>query len=132
VGTAVEHLCQALMGGSVILLGLYRAPDGSLHTLESPYNGGKILAGASAGEVIFFDPRGKLQEAQYRGSKAHPVDEKKWGEISERLLKLEGIFGLGLSREENRFILEVDGRRRIILPEDFKWILPTGSLEGYH
>ena len=132
VGTAVEHLCQALMGGSVILLGLYREPDGSLHTLESPYSGAKILAGASAGEVIFFDPHGKLQEAQYQGSKAHPVDEKKWGEIAERLLKLEEIFGLGLRREGSRLILDVDAGRRVLLPEDFKWILPMGSLEGYH
>jgi glutamate synthase domain-containing protein 2/FAD/FMN-containing dehydrogenase/ferredoxin len=132
VGTAVEHLCQALMGGSVILLGLYRQPDGTLHTLESPYGGAKILAGASAGEVIFFDPHGRLAEAQYQGSKAHPVDEKKWGEISGRLLKLEGIFGLGLRPEEDRLILDVDGERRTLLPENFKWILPTGSLEGYH
>jgi glutamate synthase domain-containing protein 3 len=132
VGTAVEHLCQALMGGSVLLLGLFREPDGSLHTLESPYSGAKILAGASAGEVIFFDPRGKLQDAQYQGSEARPVDEKKWGEIAERLFKLEGIFGLGLRREGSRLILDVDGQNRILLPGDFKWILPMGSLAGYH
>ena len=132
VGTAVEHLCQALMGGSVILLGLYREPDGTLHTLESPYSGAKILAGASAGEVIFFDPHGKLAEAQYQGSKAHPVDENKWEEISGRLLKVEEIFGLGLRREESRLMLDVDGQCRTLLPENFKWILPTGSLEGYH
>ncbi|MCX5837056.1 MAG: glutamate synthase-related protein, partial [Deltaproteobacteria bacterium] len=132
VGTAVEHLCQALMGGSVILLGLYRQPDGTLHTLESPYSGAKILAGASAGEVIFFDPHGRLQEAQYQGSKAHPVDEKKWEEISERLLKVEEIFALGIRREQTRLMLAVDGQQRTLLPENFKWILPTGSLEGYH
>jgi glutamate synthase domain-containing protein 2/ferredoxin/glutamate synthase domain-containing protein 3 len=132
VGTAVEHLCQALMGGSVILLGLYREPDGTLHALESPYSGAKILAGASAGEVIFFDPHGKLEEAQYQGSKANPVDDKKWEEISGRLLKLEDIFGLGLRREGSRLMLDIDGQRRTLLPENFKWILPTGSLEGYH
>jgi glutamate synthase domain-containing protein 3 len=132
VGTAVEHLCQALMGGSLILLGLYRGPDGTLHALESPYSGAKILAGASAGEVIFFDPRGKLEEAQYQGSKANPVDEKKWEEISGRLLKMEEIFGLGLNRDGSRMVLDIDGQRRTLLPENFKWILPTGSLEGYH
>ena len=90
------------------------------------------MAGASAGEVIFFDPHGKLEEAQYQGSKAHPLDEAKWEEVLGRLLKLEDIFGLGICRDESRLMLHFDGRNRTILPENFKWILPTGSLEGYH
>ncbi len=81
VGTAYEHLCQALMGGSVIMLGLYWGNDGILHRMDSPYNGGKILAGASAGEIIFYDPKGRLDEAQYKSCMVKPIDDKKWEEI---------------------------------------------------
>ena len=77
VGTACEHLCQALMGGSVLMLGLFRDHDGTLRRMPSPYSGAKILAGASAGEVIFYDPNGKLDEAQYQSCKRHPVDDPK-------------------------------------------------------
>jgi glutamate synthase domain-containing protein 3 len=132
VGTAYEHLCQALMGGSVIMLGLSWGNDGTLHRMDSPYKGGKILAGASAGEIIFYDPKGRLEEAQYKSCMVHPIDEKKWDEIMERLMKLEKIFGLGISRENNHLTAMIDGHLQAITPESFRWILPKGELEGYH
>jgi glutamate synthase domain-containing protein 3 len=132
VGTAYEHLCQAFMGGSVIMLGLFRGYDGILRRMDSPYSGAKILAGASAGEAIFHDPSGRLEEAQYKGCVVQPIDDKKWQEIIYRLMKLEKIFGLGISQENNHLALPIDGHLQIITPEDFKWILPTGELEGYH
>jgi len=132
VGTAYEHLCQALMGGSVIMLGLFWGNDGILHRMDSPYKGGKILAGASAGEVIFYDPSGKLDEAQYKSCMARPIDHKKWEEIVERLMNLEKIFGLGISRENSHLTARIDGERHTLAPESFRWILPKGELEGYH
>ncbi len=132
VGTGHEHLCQALMGGSVMMLGLYRGNDGTLRLLESPYRGGKILAGASAGEVIFYDPRRRLNEAQYKGCFAKPMDPQKWEEIMNRLLNLEKIFGLGISRENNHLTIEIERKLWNMVPEDFKWIVPKGGLEGYH
>ena len=132
VGTAYEHLCQALMGGSVIMLGLRRGSDGTLHRMESPYGGAKILAGASAGEVIFYDPEGKLSEAQYKSCTAKPIDHRKWEEIITRLMGLEKIFGLGISRENGHLTVRIDGRPENMAPEDFKWIRPKGELEGYH
>jgi glutamate synthase domain-containing protein 3 len=132
VGTAYEHLCQALMGGSVIMLGLFWGNDGILHRMDSPYKGGKILAGASAGEVIFYDPSGRLEEAQYKSCRVCPIDHKKWEEIVERLMNLEKIFGLGISRENNHLTARIDGERQTLTPESFRWILPKGELEGYH
>jgi len=132
VGTAYEHLCQALMGGSVIMLGLYWGNDGILHRMDSPYKGAKILAGASAGEIVFYDPKGKLEEAQYKSCVVHPIDHKKWEEIMERLLNLEKIFGLGISRENSHLRVHIDGEKQIITPDSFRWILPKGELEGYH
>ena len=132
VGTAYEHLCQALMGGSVILLGLYRDQEGQLRRMASPYTGAKILAGASAGEVLFFDPSDRLEKAQYQGCRLNPVDDRKWNDIRERLLRLEKAFGLGFSRENGHLTARIDGRLQTVTPEDFRWIVPTGSLEGYH
>jgi glutamate synthase domain-containing protein 3 len=133
VGTAFEHLCQALMGGSVIMLGLARGADGALQRLPSPYSGSKILAGASAGEVIFYDPSGRLEEAQYRGGAARPVEGKKWEEIVSRLLRLESIFGLGFSKDgKNQLRATIDGQAVTIGSEAFRWIIPAGGLEGYH
>ncbi len=132
VGTAYEHLCQAFMGGSVIMLGLFRGYDGILRRMPSPYSGAKILAGASAGEAIFFDPDHRLEKAQYKGCATKPVDDKKWEEMVGRLMKLETMFALGLSRENSHLILRIDGDLQTITPDRFRWILPTGELEGYH
>jgi len=132
VGTAYEHLCQALMGGSVIILGLHRGSDGILRRMPSPYSGAKILAGASAGEAIFYDPSDRLEEAQYKGCVLQPIDDKKWQEIIDRLMKLENIFALGFSRENNHLTVKIDGCLQTITPENFLWIIPKGELEGYH
>lgn len=132
VGTAYEHLCQALMGGSVMMLGLYWGNDGTLHRMNSPYEGGKILAGASAGEILFYDPRGRLDEAQYKSCIAKPIDDKKWEEMMERLVHLGKIFYLGFSRKNRHLTAHIDGELQNITPESFRWILPKGELEGYH
>jgi glutamate synthase domain-containing protein 2/FAD/FMN-containing dehydrogenase/ferredoxin len=132
VGTAYEHLCQALMGGSVIMLGLFRRSDGILHRMQSPYHGAKILAGASAGEIIFYDPQNRLKEVQYGSGMAKPIDSGKWDEIMERLIHLEKIFGLGISRETSHLNVCIDRQPQNMTPQDFKWILPKGELEGYH
>ena len=132
VGTAYEHLCQALMGGSLIMLGLSWGHDGILHRMDSPYKGGKILAGASAGEIIFYDPTGRLDEAQYKSCMVKPIDDKKWEEIVNRLMNLEKIFSLGISRANNHLTAHIDGEMHTLTSDDFRWILPKGELEGYH
>jgi glutamate synthase domain-containing protein 2/ferredoxin/glutamate synthase domain-containing protein 3/glutamate synthase domain-containing protein 1 len=132
IGTAYEHLCQAFMGGSVIMLGLFRGYDGILRRMDSPYSGAKILAGASAGEVIFYDPKKRLEEAQYKGCVLQPVDDKKWEEIISRLMKLEKMFSLGFSRENGSLRAMINERSTAVTPEDFRWMIPKGELEGYH
>jgi glutamate synthase domain-containing protein 2/FAD/FMN-containing dehydrogenase/glutamate synthase domain-containing protein 3/ferredoxin/glutamate synthase domain-containing protein 1 len=132
VGTAYEHLCQAFMGGSVIMLGLYRGNDGIVRRMDSPYKGAKILAGASAGEIVFYDPEARVEEAQYKSCIVHPIDHEKWTEIMHRLMNLEKIFGLGISRENSHLTAMIDGHPQALIPESFRWILPKGELEGYH
>jgi hypothetical protein len=120
------------MGGSVIMLGLFRGYDGMLRQMDSPYGGAKILAGASAGEAIFYDPQKKLEEGQYKSCAVQPISDDKWEEIKSRLMKLENIFGLGFSRENGHLGALIDGDLITITPESFRWILPKGELEGYH
>jgi hypothetical protein len=114
------------------MLGLFRGYDGILHRMDAPYQGAKVLAGASAGEVIFYDPNRKLEEAQYEGCMAHPVDDQKWIETVERLLNLDSIFGLGIAEENNRYTIRIGGHLVTLAPEHFRWIIPKGELEGYH
>jgi len=87
----------------------------------SPYSGAKILAGASAGEILFYDPDDTLDPAQYKGSVVHPIDDKKWKEVMERLMRLEGMFALGFSRENNHLTVRINGRAETIAPDRFKW-----------
>jgi hypothetical protein len=100
--------------------------------MDSPYKGAKILAGASAGEVLFYDPDVRLDKAQYKGCVVQPVDDKKWAEIASRLMHLNRIFGLDISQENSQLTVYIDGHLETLTPENFRWVLPTGELEGYH
>ena len=100
--------------------------------MDSPYSGGKILAGASAGEIVFYDPKGRLDEAQYKSCVSQPIDDKKWEEIMGRLMNIEKIFSLGISRKNGHLAAMIDGHLQTLTPENFLWILPKGELEGYH
>jgi hypothetical protein len=42
------------------------------------------------------------------------------------------MFALGFSRKNSHLILPIDGDLQTFTPENFRWILPTGELEGYH
>jgi hypothetical protein len=114
------------------MLGLTRGYDGIVRLMDSPYKGAKILAGASAGEILFYDPMGRLDAAQYGGCDAHPLDDKKWEEVEARLRHLEKIFSLGISEENSHLSARIDGQHCSLVPEHFKWIVPVGVLEGYH
>ena len=114
------------------MLGLFRDHEGHIHRRPSPYRGGKILAGASAGEVLFYDPERKIEEAQHHGCMVKPVDDKKWEDIARRLVHLEKIFALGIDRKNSHLTLRIEGKSVDLTPEKFLWVIPTGSLEGYH
>jgi hypothetical protein len=61
-----------------------------------------------------------------------PVDDKKWEEIISRLMKLEKMFSLGFSRENGSLRAMINERSTAVTPEDFRWMIPKGELEGYH
>jgi hypothetical protein len=62
----------------------------------------------------------------------NPIDDEKWKEIGDRLMILENIFALGISKEDNHLTLRMDGHLETMTPEHFRWIIPKGELEGYH
>ena len=49
----------------------------------------------------------------------------------DRLLNLEKIFSLGISRENSHLTGLIDGHLETITPESFRWIIPKGELDGY-
>jgi hypothetical protein len=78
------------------------------------------------------DPNRKIEKAQYHGCNVIPVDDKKSEDIARRLLYLEKIFALGIAKENSHLTLRIDGKTEPLTPEQFLWVIPTGSLEGYH
>jgi hypothetical protein len=100
--------------------------------MDSPYRGAKILAGASAGELIFYDPKKKLDKAQYPSCTTQPLDKTKWQDVTKRLMHLEEIYGLGWVKQNDHLSVRIDGDMQTVTPEDFLWLLPKGELEGYH
>jgi hypothetical protein len=73
-----------------------------------------------------------LEEGQYKGCAVQAIDDRKWAEMIDRLMNLENIFGLGISRENSHLIIRTDGHGERMIPEHFRWIIPKGELEGYH
>ena len=82
--------------------------------------------------MSLFDSNRKIEKAQYHGCNVKPVDDKKWEDIIRRLLHLGKIFALGSGKENSHLTLRVDGKTEPLTPEQFLWVIPTGSLEGYH
>jgi hypothetical protein len=56
-----------------------------------------------------------------------PIDDKKWEDITRRLLQLQRIFALGIGKENSHLTLRVDGKAELLTPEHFLWVIPTGS-----
>ena len=88
VGTAMEYLAESLMGGTVVVLGLDWNEHGQLVRMLRPYAGGSLLAGASAGKVIIYDPFNEIQPAQYPNAVEIGFLTKDWQEKIAHLKKL--------------------------------------------
>jgi glutamate synthase domain-containing protein 2/FAD/FMN-containing dehydrogenase/glutamate synthase domain-containing protein 3/glutamate synthase domain-containing protein 1/Fe-S-cluster-containing dehydrogenase component len=65
VGSAMEYLAESLMGGMVLMLGLEWDERGVLRRKYLPFAGNSILAGASAGKVIIYDPDDRVVPTQF-------------------------------------------------------------------
>jgi hypothetical protein len=92
--------------------------------------GEKILAGASAGEVLFYDPHRKIEKAQFRGCNLKSVDDKKCDDIARRLLHLEKIFALGIGKENSHLTLRINRKTEPLTPEKFLWVIQPAAWKG--
>ena len=66
VGSAMEDLGESLMGGIFVMLGLEWDESGVLRRKYLPFTGNSLLAGASAGKVIIYDPDNRVATEQFQ------------------------------------------------------------------
>jgi glutamate synthase domain-containing protein 2/FAD/FMN-containing dehydrogenase/glutamate synthase domain-containing protein 3/glutamate synthase domain-containing protein 1 len=88
VGAPMEYLAESLMGGTVVVMGLDWNEQGELVRMLRPFPGNSILAGASAGKVIIYDPFNQIHPAQYPGAAEIGFLPADWHEKFAHLQKL--------------------------------------------
>ncbi len=88
VGAPMEYLAESLMGGTIVVLGLDWNEKGELVRMLRPFPGNSILAGASAGKVILYDPFNQVEPAQYLGAVEIGFLPADWNEKFVHLQKL--------------------------------------------
>jgi glutamate synthase domain-containing protein 2/FAD/FMN-containing dehydrogenase/glutamate synthase domain-containing protein 3/glutamate synthase domain-containing protein 1 len=88
VGAPMEYLAESLMGGTIVVMGLDWNEQGGLVRMLRPFPGNSILAGASAGKVILYDPFKQVEPAQYPGAVEIGFLPADWNEKFMHLQKL--------------------------------------------
>jgi glutamate synthase domain-containing protein 3 len=88
IGAPMEYLAESLMGGTVVVMGLDWNEKGELMRMLRPFPGNSILAGASAGKVILYDPFNQVEPAQYSSSVEIGFLPADWNEKFAHLQKL--------------------------------------------
>jgi glutamate synthase domain-containing protein 3 len=88
VGAPMEYLAESLMGGTIVVMGLDWNEKGELVRMLRPFPGNSILAGASAGKVILYDPFNQVEPAQYPGAVEIGFLTADWNEKFAHLQKL--------------------------------------------
>jgi hypothetical protein len=84
----MEYLAESLMGGTIVVMGLDWNEQGELVRMLRPFPGNSILAGASAGKVILYDPFNQVEPAQYPSAVEIGFLPADWNEKFSHLQKL--------------------------------------------
>jgi len=88
VGAPMEYLAESLMGGTIVVMALDWNEKGELIHMLRPFPGNSILAGASAGKVILYDPFNQVEPAQHPSAVEIGFLPADWNEKFAYLQKL--------------------------------------------
>jgi len=130
-GSPNEYAFEYLMSGGDnslhVVLGLNK-PDarGELSLKPKPYAGKFLMSGAAAGRLIVFDPRVKLDPAQYHGNVLSAIAPEEWAkEIAPFIAREARRRGAPIRIEGEHFLIRLEGEwRRWRYDEAFAKIIP--------
>jgi len=104
-GTCLDYLAESFMagdplngGGFVIVNGIRRNDDGTIHDLDTPYPGGNLFSLASGGAIYIRDPRYEVTDDQLNGGEFTELSVQDWDLIHPYLQENETLFGIPLNR----------------------------------
>lgn len=104
-GTCLDYLAESFMagdplngGGFVIVNGIRRDDDGTIHDLDTPYPGGNLFSLASGGAIYVRDPWHRVTDDQLNGGEFTALTVQDWDLIHPYLEENETLFGIPLNR----------------------------------
>ena len=104
-GTCLDYLAESFMagdplngGGFVIVNGIRRDDDGTIHDLDTPYPGGNLFSLASGGAIYVRDPWQSVTDDQLNGGEFTALTVQDWDLIHPYLEENEALFGIPLNR----------------------------------
>jgi ferredoxin len=130
-GSPNEYAFEYLMSGGEnslhVVMGL-KKPDarGELSLKPKPYAGKFFMSGAAAGRVIVFDPRVRLEPAQYQGNVLSAITLEEWEkQIGPLIARESRRRGLPIRIEGEHFTIRLEGEwRRWRYDEAFAKLIP--------
>ena len=131
LGYATKYAGESLMGGDFFFGGLTFDVAGNVITTPRPYEGTKLLGGASKGSFLFFDPWKKLEAFQYRHGIKSEITESLWNKYKPRVLETFKEANISIINKNGGTYITVDNKEIPVIPEKFTLILPRGGLKGY-
>jgi glutamate synthase domain-containing protein 3 len=130
-GSPNEYAFEYLMSGGEnslhVVMG-FQKPDarGQLSLKAKPYSGKFFMSGAAAGRVFVFDPRVKLDPAQYRGNVLSAITSDEWAkELGPFIAREARRRGVPVRVEGEHITVRLEGEwRRWRYDEAFAKLIP--------
>ena len=130
-GSPNEYAFEYLMSGGEnslhVVMG-FQKPDarGQLALKSKPYSGKFLMSGAAAGRVFVFDPKVKLEPAQYRGNVLSAITPEEWAkELGPFIARESRRRGVPVRVEGEHITVRLEGEwRRWRYDEAFAKLIP--------
>ncbi|MFX0140712.1 MAG: hypothetical protein ACFFDN_44145, partial [Candidatus Hodarchaeota archaeon] len=131
LGSATKYAGESLMGVNFFFGGLHFDNKGNLRLNERPYLGTKMLGSASRGNFVFFDPENRLVEAQYVHGVLKDFSDEEWRYFGGRIKGSFELANIPVHSENGAEYILIEDKKVMIVPENFKLIVPKGGFKGY-